>query len=232
MGGGGGTANPCRSLGVARPPIPKPAARKLLAFQEPGCRASPRISCLDFALRGEGRGGSRVRATQYTGRNHRDSGHGGGRRPTCPREGGARAKQPSPTSRSGQLPARSRRTLRGGFQTFRSGSGSRECAPARVGGAALPEVPEASGWRAAQRSGMQSSPVWYGFGCRGRAQSVLLASLRGRVPFRAAIPRWKGRRSRRGPWPLPQLEREESLAGLRAKASVPFPQGRGGWTGF
>ena len=42
-------------------------------------------------------------------------------------------------------------------------------------------------------------PQWYGCGCGGWAQSVLLASLRGREPFRAAIPRWEGRGSRRGP---------------------------------
>ena len=69
------------------------------------------------------------------------------RRPTRPGEGACTDKTAEQALRSqvGQLPAGARPTRRGGFRTFRTGSGSRARARARVGGATLPEVPAASG---------------------------------------------------------------------------------------
>lgn len=78
-------------------------------------------------------------------------------------------------------------------------------------------MPAASGWFSLCPSGARGA-----LGASG--PSVHLSSLRGREPVRATIPRWEGRESRRGPWPLSLLEREGRLASPRAKVSVPVPQ--------
>lgn len=85
------------------------------------------------------------------------------------------------------------------FRTFGTGNGSQARARARVGGAALPEVPLVLAGRTAPRPPRFGSVARWRDGTRKSAsQSGFSAAPGGRDPVRAAIPPWVGRERCRG----------------------------------
>lgn len=116
--------------------------------------------------------------------------------PRARREGGNVHKMAEPHAWAGGSATADRRVPDppASFRTFGTGNGSQARARARVGGAALPEVPPVQAGRAAPRRAPLSCPARWREGTRkSPALLAFRAALGGRGPVRAAIPRWAGR---------------------------------------